>query len=205
MKFVFFILAIAIIGVVKFSAMADAKDVLLKNKPQGKVLVVYYSQSKNKNTETIAKWIGDSLGADMYEIEMVTPYPESYKEVLKEAKKDIDSSRNPAIKPFAKDVSEYDIVFIGSPIWYGSYAPPVGTFLAENNLNGKTIVPFCTHGGGGAKDFYTNIGKNAKDGMVISNGFTAKGSNIVERTLGYGTKNKVSQDDVVKWLNEIFK
>lgn len=198
-------LSIIAISAIKFSSQTSAKEISLTNKPKGKVLVVYYSQSKNKNTETIAKWINNAVDGDMYEIEMIKPYSEGYKDVLKESKQDIDNNNNPAIKPFTKNISDYDTIFIGSPIWYGSYAPPVGTFLANNNLKGKTIIPFCTHGGGGAKNFYSNISNNAKEAIIVPNGFTAKGSNIIERTIGYGTKNKVSQEDVTQWLNEIFK
>lgn len=197
--------SIITIGVIKLSGNSNAKTLEVVNKPQGKTLIVYYSQSKNKNTETIAKWINNSIGGDLYEIEMIEPYSDSYKKVLKESKEQIDNNTLPAIKPFDKKLADYDTIFIGSPIWYGTYAPPVATFLANNNLKDKFVIPFCTHGGGGAGHFYEDINKNAKGALITPNGFTAKGSNIVERTFGYGTKNKVSQDDIVKWLNQIFK
>lgn len=199
------LMACVMIGVNMFGLKKAAAEETLTVKPEGKVLVVYYSQSKNKNTGTIAKWIHEALGGDIYEIERAEPYSDSYREVLKESKAENESGINPKIKPFDKNVADYDIVFIGSPIWYGTYAPPVKTFLADNNLQGKTVVPFCTHGGGGASHFYEDVAKNAKGSPKVLEGFTAKGSNIVERTIGWGTKNKVSQDDVVTWLNKIFK
>lgn len=177
----------------------------LTNKPKGKVLVVYYSQSNLKNTGTLANWIAQATNGDIYEIEPLIPYPDNYKQVVKQSKEEIDNNFHPKLKPASHSPADYEIIFIGSPIWHGTYAPPVGTFLAENDLSGKTIIPFCTHGGGGAGRFYSDINQNTASAKVVSNGFTAKGSNIVERTLGYGTKNKVSQDELIEWLNIVFQ
>ncbi len=174
----------------------------LKNKPDGKVLIVYYSQSKTKNTRTVAQWIHNQVGGDLVEIEMVNPYSDSYSSTLKEAKKDIDAKNLPEIKPFPQNAADYDIIFIGSPIWYGTFAPPVGTFLSQADLKGKTVIPFCTHGGGGAGTFYDDVKKSAPEANMLE-GIAIRGTNVVERTIGYGTDSRESPDVVIKWLNRI--
>ncbi len=175
----------------------------LKQKPAGKILIVCYSQSKTKNTKTVARWIQNQTGGDLLEIEMVKPYSESYSAVLKESKKDMDSKTLPELKPFPQKPAEYDIIFIGSPIWYGTFAPPVGSFLAGTDWKGKTVIPFCTHGGGGAGRFYDDV-KNAAAGADVPEGLAVRGHNVVERTIGRGTASKESPDVVTEWLNKLF-
>ena len=175
----------------------------LKHKPAGKILIVCYSESANKNTLTAAKWIQANVGGDLAEIKMAKPYSSGYRQVLKESKHHLDNGIKPDILPIGQDPADYDIIFIGSPVWYGTFAPPVGTFLARNDLAGKTVAPFCTHGGGGAGHFYDDL-VQAVPGAKLLPGLTLRGSNVVERTLGRGTKEKVSPSEVVRWLNEIF-
>jgi len=182
----------------------DVRVVELTNKPEGKVLVVYFSESPNKNTQTIAEWINEAIGGDIQRIEMVEPYTGGYREIVKQSGVEIKNNIHPEIKAFEKNIADYDIIFIGSPIWHNTYAPPVGTFLAANSFDGKTLVPFCTHGGGGAGNFYRDVKENAKGASTVKEGFTARGSNIIERHVGRGTKDKVSKNDVFKWLNEVF-
>ena len=134
---------------------------------------------------------------------MVNPYPGGYSDVVKKAREDFNNNTFPAIVPFEKNLADYDVIFIGSPVWFGTYALRLATFLAGNDFRGKTIVPFATHGGGGAGRFYDDIRKNAL-GANIKPGFTAKGSNQIERRLGRGTKNKINKYDVIVWLNEVF-
>lgn len=207
MKYVLFSIIgiVLVVGVCGIFSRGRSEEVALTVKPKGKVLIVYYSQSGNKNTEVVAKWIHNAVGGDLHAIEMEHPYRQNYRDVLKESKRDIDNKNNPAIKPFTKNIADYDTIFIGSPIWYGSYAPPVVTFLTGISLKGKTVIPFCTHGGDGAGHFYNNIESAVKGAKVLSPGFTAEGSNQVERFFRYGTKNKASQNDVNAWLNEILK
>jgi ribonuclease P protein component len=98
----------------------------------------------------------------------------------------------------------YDIVFVGSPIWYGTYAAPLMTFFDSNKLSGKTVVPFCTHGGGGAGRFFDDVKKSCPEAKVLE-GLVIRGSNQIERRLDIGVTSHHTEDDVVEWLNRIFK
>ena len=204
---IYSLLALCVIGICAcgFCGKTDQDTVSLTSKPKGKVLIVYYSQSKAKNTQTVANWIHAKTGGDIYEIEMETPYPDSYKQTIKESKKHRDEGILPQIKPFPKNIKDYDIIFIGAPIWYGTFPPPVATFLKDKNFAGKKVIPFCTHGGGGAGTYYEDIAEAVKGAKIEKNGLTVKGSNQIERRLSYGTKNKVPQDDVTDWLNDVLK
>lgn len=193
----------AIAGCRMFSRRDTASTIPLTAKPQGKIAIVYYSQSQVQNTALIAKWIQKQVGGDLFPLEMVEPYPEPYGETLKVAGKHHNEGTRPALKSIP-DLAGYGTVFFGSPIWYGTYAPPVATFLDANKLAGKTLAPFCTHGGGGAGKFFSDIAKACPDAKVLD-GLTIRGSNQIERRLGTGVTSHHTEDDVVEWLNRIFK
>ena len=186
-----------------FCGCSNSSPAALNRKPEGKILIVCYSESANQNTMTAARWIQQQVGGDLCGIKTVTPYSDSYRKVLKESKHQLDNNIKPEILPLAQKVADYDIVFVGSPVWYGTFAPPLGTFFSQNDLSGKTVIPFCTHGGGGAGHLFDDVAKAAPRSKVLP-GLTLKGSNVIERTIGRGTASKASPDEVVKWLNEIF-
>ena len=116
-----------------------------KEAPQ--MLVVYYSQLGN--TKAVATEIATRLHADMEEITPVIPYEDDFQATVERGKKELDEGNFPEIQPLTADVSNYDVIFIGFPVWFGTYAPPIATFLSQVDLSGKKIVPFCTFGSGG--------------------------------------------------------
>ena len=171
-------------------------------KVHGKVAIMYYSQSKVQNTALIAKWIQKYVGGDLIAIETVEPYPEPYFRTLATATLERRSGNKRTIKPLPS-LEGYGEVFLGTPIWYGTYAFPVELFLKSNPLAGMTVAPFSTHGGGGAP-LYERDGKSACPHARVLPGFTARGSNQIERRLGTGVTAHHTEDDVVRWLNAIF-
>lgn len=110
-----------------------------------KILVVYYSLSGN--TRAIAHQIKELTHADVFSIELVTPYPQTHNIVVEQAKKEIEVGYKPAIKGNVEDINSYDIIFIGSPVWWNTIAPPVTTFLSSHDFSGKRVIPFITHEG----------------------------------------------------------
>ena len=171
-------------------------------KVSGKVAIVYYSQSKVQNTALVARWIQKHVGGDRTGIEPEEPSPEPYFRTLATATLERRSGKKRPIKP-TPSLAAYDVVFLGTPIWYGTYAFPVELFLKANPLVGKTVAPFSTHGGGGAP-FYERDMKAACPAAKVLPGFTARGSNQIERRLGAGVTAHHTEDDVVRWLNGIF-
>ncbi len=112
-----------------------------------KVLVLYYSQTSN--TKAVAQEIATKLNADIEEITLVNPYNSDYQATIERSRKEREQGITPEIKPLKANIAKYDVIFLGYPIWFGTYAPPIATWLEKVDLSGKTIVPFCTFGSGG--------------------------------------------------------
>ena len=112
-----------------------------------KVLVLYYSQTSN--TKIVAENIATRLGADIEEIVPVKPYDGDFQATIGRCMEERQQGIVTEIQPVAADLSQYDVIFIGYPIWFGTFAPPMATFLSTADLSGKKIVPFCTFGSGG--------------------------------------------------------
>ena len=110
-------------------------------------LVLYYSE--NGTTKTVAEEIQKQLGADIEAVEAVEPYTGDFQATVQRGNKERQNGEWPAIKPLKSDLSKYDVIFLGYPIWYGTYANPIVTLLNGQDFAGKTIVPFCTFGSGG--------------------------------------------------------
>lgn len=112
-----------------------------------KSLVLFYSWSGN--TRRIARIIAEKTGADLRELRPEADYPQNYDEVLSQAKEQIQRKQYPLLRPMDMDWSAYEAVYLGTPNWWSTTAPPVTAFLREMMPTDKTIIPFCTHGGGG--------------------------------------------------------
>ena len=161
-----------------------------QNKPnQQKILVVYYSWSGN--TETVAKEIQKQVKGDIFKIEPVTPYPADYKVCVEQAKKEIKENYKPAVKGKVENINAYDVIFVGTPNWWSTLAPPVVTFLTSYDFSGKTIVPFVTHGGGGKARCAGDMKKLAPKAN-FRNELAMKGDNVAK-----------SKPEVEKWIKEL--
>jgi flavodoxin len=111
-----------------------------------KILVAYFSWGGN--TRGIAQQIHQQIGGDIFEIVPAQPYSSNYNTVLDEALRDQRAQARPALKNKVEDMGRYDVIFIGYPNWWASIPMPVATFLESYDFSGKTVVPFCSHGGG---------------------------------------------------------
>lgn len=116
-------------------------------KTSQKALVLYYSQTSN--TKAVAEQIAAAVGADIEEIVAVNPYDGDFRATIDRCLAEQKDGILPEIEPLKVDVAAYDVIFLGYPVWFGTYAPPVAKWLADVSLAGKKIVPFCTFGSGG--------------------------------------------------------
>ena len=135
----------------------------------GKVAVVYFSWSPDGNTRFAAETIAKKAGAALFEIKAETSYNSAFNKCCDEAKPECYGKKLRPIKPIeGLDLAKYDVVFVGTPDWWGTMAPPVRTWVAQNKdaLKGKTVSIFQTHGGGGmqrvGKEFAEIFGDTAK-------------------------------------------
>lgn len=124
----------------------------------GKVLIAYFSATNN--TESIANHLDAILDADLYEIMPEQPYTSAdlnYNTDCRANREQNDASARPAISGSVKDMEQYDVIFLGYPIWWGQAPKIIYTFLESYDLSGKTIVPFCTSGSSGIGSSATNL------------------------------------------------
>ena len=117
--------------------------------PATKSVVVYFSQ--NGATKKLAEIFQKAKNADAVELKLVTAYPSTYDSTIAAVKMQRDSKQWPALENAKPELAKYDTVYLGYPIMFGSFAPPIYTFLDSNDLGGKVVVPFCTYGSGGRK------------------------------------------------------
>ena len=135
-----------------------------------KVLVAFYSHSGV--TKKAAEEIHAIVGGDIHEIVEQDTYPQDYKTVVEQAKQEIAQGYQPKLKSDLPDLSNYDVIFIGSPNWWSTIAPPVATFLTSLDFAKKTIIPFVTHGSGGLGRTVNDI-KKLVQGVNVLDGFSA--------------------------------
>lgn len=139
-----------------------------------KILIAYYSYSGN--TQKVAKAIQEEVGGDIFEIKAEGTYPEDYDEMVQQAKKEIQDGFRPKLLTKVDNISQYDIIFLGSPNWWGTITPQVSSFLASYDLNGKTVIPFITHGGGGKQNTIAAISAQCKGCKVLPDAWSNYGS-----------------------------
>ncbi len=151
-----------------------------------KILIAYYSYSGN--TKSISEKIQKIVGGDLFEIIPIKDYPRDYNEVVSLAKVEKVNDVRPELAAEC-DLSVYDIIFVGTPVWWYTMASPMKTFLTKYNYDGKIVIPFCTHGGGGASNTYTDI-KSLLPNSRILDGFTVY-------------ENSATIDDIRMWIEKL--
>lgn len=140
-----------------------------------KVLVLYYSQTSN--TKTVAEEIANRIGADIEEIVAVNPYDGDFQATINRCLEERQNGTVTEIQPLKSDISEYDIVFLGYPVWFGTYAPPVITLLSQVDLSGKRVVPFCTFGSGGLDSSVRDL-RAAQPGAEVLDGYGVRAARM---------------------------
>ena len=130
-----------------------------------KVLVLYYSQTSN--TKTVAQEIATRLGADIEEIIPVQPYDGDFQATIGRCMQEREQGIIPEIQPLTANIADYDIIFLGYPVWFGTYAPPVAALLNQVDLSGKKVVPFCTFGSGGLESSVKDLAEKQPNAELL--------------------------------------
>lgn len=137
-----------------------------------KYLIVYYSYSGI--TKRLAEDISLITDGELRELKPQKSYSFSYNTAVKEIRKEVEKGYCPPLTKGTEPVGDAEIIFIGSPNWFKTFAPPVLTFLRTVDLVGKIIIPFCTHGGGGFGKMIEDF-KNECKNSIIKDGIALKG------------------------------
>lgn len=174
-----------------------------ENSNGSNILVAYFSLAGEQynvgvieegNTSIIAHMIAEQTGADLFEIEAVTPYPETHSELLEVSQEEMADNARPEIVGTVENMADYDTVFVGFPNWWGDMPMIVYNFLESYDFRGKTIVPFCTHGGSGLSGTEGTIAGMYPDATMID-GFAISGTTAQN-------DREQSREEVTAWLKE---
>ncbi|HEA30800.1 MAG TPA: flavodoxin [Leeuwenhoekiella sp.] len=125
----------------------NTKGVEVEAMKSKKILIVYLSRTEN--TKAVAEMIQEKTGGDLVELKLKNPYPENYQEIVSQVDQENEDGFLPPLKTRIKNLENYDMVFIGFPTWDMQLPPPIKSFLNENELSGKTVIPFNTNAGYG--------------------------------------------------------
>ena len=166
------------------------------------ILVAYFSRADENynvgtiekgNTQIVAEYIADEVGADSFHIETVTPYPADYDDCCDVAKQEIADKARPEIQGEVENMEQYDIVFLGYPIWWGDMPMAVYTFMDSYDFSDKVVIPFNIHEGSGESGTYSAIGSYLPNAQVLD-GMAIQGKTAQEF-------NSDTQQSVRDWLD----
>ena len=167
-----------------------------KNNMDNKALVIFFSHAGENysvgnievgNTKIVADYISEITGADQFEIVAEKNYDMPYMDLIKVAQDEAKAGELPAYKGDV-DVTPYDVIFIGGPIWWGTYPQVMFTFFKDHDLSGKTVIPFTTHEGRGLASTVRDV-KKAWPKATVKDGFAI-----------YGHEVRSGKAKVEKWL-----
>ena len=167
-----------------------------KSNMNQKALVIFFSHAgenysvgniKVGNTKIVADYISEITGANQFEIVAEKDYDMPYMDLIKVAQDEAKAGELPAYKGDV-DVTPYDVVFIGGPIWWGTYPQVMFTFFKDHDLSGKTVIPFTTHEGSGLASTVQDV-KKAWPKATVKDGFAI-----------YGHEVRTGRAKVEKWL-----
>ena len=159
-----------------------------------RVLTVYYSWS-NGNTERIAKMLQKEIGGDIVRIDTITPYEGSYDDVVNQGQEEVQRGYEPEIKPLGVNISDYDVIAVGTPTWWYTMAPAVLTFLHTESFADKTVVPFMTNAGW--------PGNVIKDMKTACKGADIKYEMEVQFDSTGGSRLETPMEDITKWIQNV--
>lgn len=167
-----------------------------------KSLVIYFSRADENyfggsmkyidkgNTEIVAEYIKKITGADSFKVERKVPYSKDYMTCIREAQDEQRRNELPELKEYLDDVSDYDVIFIGGPVYWGTLPQPMFTELTRLDFTGKTVMPFTTHEGSGLASVPIDLKKICK-GATVKPGLAIVGSAAAS-----------SEPKLQKWINE---
>lgn len=166
-----------------------------------RVLIAFFSRADENygvgviekgNTHIIAEMISELTNGELFHIQRDTPYPISYSETTSEAQREKNANARPSLLENI-DISDYDIVFLGYPNWWGDMPMPVYTFIESHSWQGKTVIPFATHAGSGLSGTVSTL-RNKLTGATVLNGFAITG------TTAQNNRTEARQS-VTAWIN----
>lgn len=144
------------------------------------------------NVEFIARTIQEETGADLFAIETVQTYPGTHEALLDFAAAEMAANARPALSTRISNLEDYDVIFLGYPIWNADLPMPLYTFLDTYDLGGKTVIPFTAHGGSGFAGTISTIATEEPRADVERNGFSVSRNSVAD-----------AKDDIIDWVRDL--
>ena len=151
-----------------------------------KSLIIYFSRADENysvgyidkgNTEVIAEYIQELTNADMFKVERKIPYAKDYNTCIKQAQEEQEAGIRPELVKQLSNIDDYDVIYIGAPIYWGGLPQPLFTQLEKLNWNGKIVKPFATHEGSGLGSIPYQLQKICQ-GAKIEYGLAIRGASV---------------------------
>ena len=146
---------------------------------EGSASAAYAGYIEKGNTAIMAALIAELTGGDLFEISTVTPYPEDYASMLRVAQEEIDTDARPELAAQVENMADYNVIFIGYPIWHAKMPQAIYSFIESYDLAGKTVIPFNTHEGSGQSGTQRVI-ENALPDCTVLQGVAIQGKTAQE-------------------------
>lgn len=180
----------------------------------GKVLIAYFSMPEDidvddvdavsgasivvkdnqvfGNVEYMANVINKTIGGNLFQIKTEEDYPLNHEALVDRAAQEQDDNARPVLSTHVENIDAYDTIFLGYPNWWGDMPQALYTFLEEYDLSGKTIIPFCPHGGSGFSNTINTIEELQPNATISEDGLSISRDDVVN-----------SEDTIVEWLNDL--
>ena len=194
-----FLLACALLLATSCHGQGKPETEQTNTKTMSKSIVIFFSHAGENyavgnievgNTKIVADYISEITGAAQYEIITHKYDGMAYTPLTKLAQQEAERGELPPYEGAAPDLTQYDTVFIGGPVWWGTYPQVMFTLFRDINLDGKTVIPFVTHEGSGLASCAGDV-KKAFPKANVTQGFAI-----------YGHEVRTRRDKVEKWLKE---
>lgn len=196
------VILVAAIAITVFIKMTGGSSVGIDNSPESEVqgdsnvLVAYFSWSGNG--QQMAKWISEETGGELFRIVPSEAYGEDFDSCADRAKDELDNGIRPELSEHidAETMAQYDVIYLGFPVWWYDLPMPVWTFLEEYDLSGKTIIPFFSHNGSSnGANSVNRVAELANGATVLTeNALSLRGSNVSD-----------SEKEVKDWVKNFSK
>ena len=188
----------------------SAAETLLDPTASGNVLIAYFSWAENAvltgevdavsspsvvapgNVQQLAGWIQEKTGGEMFSIRVTDPYPSDWDDCLARANEERGADARPVLKENVENMDAYDVVFLGYPNWWYGVPMALLSFMEDNDLTGKQVYLFCSHGTGGLANSVDIITEALPDAQISENIFDC-----------YEEEAPQSQEAIESWLAEL--
>lgn len=167
---------------------------------KGKALVVFFSHAGDNtrvgnievgNTKIVADYISEVTGAEQFEVVCEKDYNMSYRDLCDLAKEEKENGELPPYTGRIENLDQYNVIFVGTPIWWNTFPQVMFSFFRDHNLNGKVLVPFVTHEGSKFGSTLTDLQKQYPE-ATITGAFEMRGQHV-----------RTQKDKVVEWLKTL--